>query len=92
MPTCCLYVMHKLDVRNGLVMHTIRYVGTNVLGRMRIYQVCWCMLNKIRFQYVTNTLQYVGIHCHMTKWSKNLVPFYTFDISSMYALCKLCIR
>ena len=30
---------------------------------MKINQVRWCTLNKleIRFQYVTNTLQYVGI-------------------------------
>ena len=61
---------------------------------MEIHQVRWCTLNKleIRFQYVTNTLQYVGIRCHMTKWSENFVLFYTFDISQMYATCKLCIR
>ena len=61
---------------------------------MKIHQVRWCTLNKleIRFQYVTNTLQYVGIRCHMTKWSRNAVIFYMFDISSMYATCKLCIR
>ena len=30
---------------------------------MKIHQIRWCTLNKleIRFQYVTNTLQYVGI-------------------------------
>ena len=61
-------------------MHTLRYVGTNVC---KIHQVRWCTVNKlgIRFQYVTNTLQYVGIRCHMTKWSQNFVLFYTFDIS-----------
>ena len=49
---------------------------------MKIHQVRWCMLNKleIRFQYVTNTLQYVGIRCHMTKWSENFVLFYTTGI------------
>ena len=51
--------------------------------RMKIHQIRWCTLNKleIRYQYVTNTLQYVGIRCHMTKWSQNVVLFYTFDIS-----------
>ena len=50
---------------------------------MKINQVRWCTLDKLemRFQYVTNTLQYVGIRCHMAKWSQNLVQFYTFDIS-----------
>ena len=45
---------------------------------MKIQQVRWCTLNKleIRFQYVTNTLQYVGIRCHMTKFSQNFVLFY----------------
>ena len=53
---------------------------------MKIHQVRWCTLNEfeIRFQYVTNTLQYVGIRCHMTKWCQNLVLFYTFDISLVY--------
>ena len=48
---------------------------------MKIHQAHWCTLNKleIRFQYVTNTLQYVGIRCHMTKWSQNVVLFYMFD-------------
>ena len=64
-------------------MHTLRYVSTNVRGRMKIHQVRWCTLNKLEigFQYFTNTLQYVGICCHMTKWSQNFVLFYTFDIS-----------
>ena len=64
-------------------MHTLRYVSTNVWGRLKINQVRWCTLNKleIRFQYITNTLQYVGICCHMAKWSQNFVLFYTFDIS-----------
>ena len=64
-------------------MHTLRYVSTNVLGRMKTHTVRWCTLNKldIRFQYVTNTLQYVGIRCHMTKWSQNFVLLYTVDIS-----------
>ena len=46
---------------------------------MRIYQVHWCTLNKldISFKYVTNTLQYVDVHCHMAKGSQNLVLFYT---------------
>ena len=50
---------------------------------MKINQVRWCTLNKleIRFQYVTNTLQYVGIRCHMAKRSYKFVLFYTFDIS-----------
>ena len=49
---------------------------------MKIHQVRWCPLNKleIRFHYVTNMLQYVGIPCHMTKWSQNVVMFYAFDI------------
>ena len=34
MPTYCLYVRHKLDVRNRYVMHTLRYVSTNACGRM----------------------------------------------------------
>ena len=61
---------------------------------MKIHQVRWYTLNtlEIRFQYVTNTLQYIGIYCHMTKWSQNFVLFFTFDISLMYATCKLCIR
>ena len=64
-------------------MHTLRYVSTNAYGSMKIHKVSWCTLIKleIRFQYVTNTLQYVGIHCHMTKWSQNCVMLYTFDIS-----------
>ena len=55
---------------------------------MKINQVRCSTLNKleIRFQCVTNTLQYVGISCHMAKWSQNFVLFYTFDIN------KLCIR
>ena len=83
MQTYCLYVRQKLDVPNWYVIHTLRYVSTNVLGRIKIHKVRWRTLNKleIRFQYVTNTLQYVGIRCHMTKWSQNCVLFYTFDIS-----------
>ena len=52
---------------------------------MKINQVRWCTLDKleIRFQYVTNTLQYAGIRCHMAKWSHNLVQFYTFDIRKL---------
>ena len=44
---------------------------------MKNHQVRWCTLNKleIRLQYVTNTLQYVGIPCHMTKWSQILYCF-----------------
>ena len=50
---------------------------------MKINQVRWGTLNKleIRFQYVTNMLQYVGIRCHMAKWSQHFVLFYTFDIN-----------
>ena len=50
---------------------------------MKINQVRWCTLNKleIRSQYVTNTLQYVGIRCHMKKRAQNFVLFYTFNIS-----------
>ena len=50
---------------------------------MKNRQVRWSTLNKleIRFQYVTNTLQYVGIRCHMAKWAQNVALFYTFDIS-----------
>ena len=64
-------------------MHTLRYVSTNIQGRMKIHQVRWCTLNKleIRFQYVTNTLQYVGIRCHITNILQIFVLFYTFDIS-----------
>ena len=59
----------------------IRYVSTNICGRMKDHQVRWCTLNKleIRFQYITNTLQYDGILYHMTKRSQNFVLF--FDIS-----------
>ena len=34
---------------------------------MKIHQVRWCTLNQlqIRFQYVTNTLQFVGIRCRI---------------------------
>ena len=34
---------------------------------MKIHQVRWCTLNQlqIRFQYVTNTLRFVGIRCHI---------------------------
>ena len=55
-------------------MHTLRCVSTNVCGRMKTHKVLWSTLNKleIRFQYVTKTLQYVGISYHMTKWSKKL--------------------
>ena len=35
MLTFYLYVRHKLDVRNKLVMHTLMYVNTSVCGRMR---------------------------------------------------------
>ena len=47
-------------------MHTFRYVSTNVC---EIQQVRSYTLNKleIRFQYVTNTLQYAGIRCHAAK-------------------------
>ena len=50
---------------------------------MKINQVRWCTLNKleIRFQYVRNTLQYVGMRYDMAKRSHNFVLFYTFDIS-----------
>ena len=49
---------------------------------MRIHQISWCTLNKleISFKYVTNALQYVGVRCHMTKGSQNLVLCYTLDI------------
>ena len=49
---------------------------------MKIHQVRCCTLNKleIRSHYVTNTLQYVGIRCHMKKLAQNFVLFYTFDI------------
>ena len=47
---------------------------------MKINHVRSCTLNKleIRFQYVTNTLQYmyVGIRCHMAKWLQNFVLYY----------------
>ena len=58
---------------------------------MKTQTVRWCTLNKldIRFQYVTNTLQYVGIRCHMIKWSQNFVLLYTVDIRTIR---KLCIR
>ena len=58
---------------------------------MKIHQVHWCTLNKIEihFQYVMITLQYVSIRCHMTKWSQNVVLFYTFDISISYVTCGL---
>ena len=61
---------------------------------MRNHQVRWCTLNKleISFKYVTNTLQYVGVRCHMPKRSQNLVLIYTLDIRWMYATCKLYIR
>ena len=64
---------------------------------MKIHQVRWYTLNtlEIRFQYVTNTLQYIGIRCHMTKRSQNFVLFYTFDINMLvmhtltYVICTL---
>ena len=66
-------------------MHTLRYVSNNVRGRMKINHVRSCTLNKlkIRFQYVTNTLQYmyVGIRCHMAKWLQNFVLYHTLDRS-----------
>ena len=64
-------------------MHALRYVSTNLQGCMKNGQVRWCTLNalEIRFQCVANTLQYVGIRCHMTKMPQNLVLFYTLDIS-----------
>ena len=45
--------------------------------------MCGCILNKleISFECVTNTLQYVGIRCHMTKGSQNCVLFYKLDIT-----------
>ena len=48
-------------------MHTLRYVSTNVCGRMRI------KLNtlEISFKHVTNTLLYVGIRCHTENRSQN---------------------
>ena len=41
------------------------------------------MLNKLKisFKYVMNTLQKVGIHCHMAKGSQNFVLFYMYDLS-----------
>ena len=65
-------------------MQTLRYFSTNVWGSMKIHQVRWCTLNKleIRFQYVSNTLQYVSLvqDCVMTRslefgfgvWRKDL--------------------
>ena len=49
---------------------------------MRINQVRWCTLNtlEISFKYVTHTLQYVGVRCHIAKGSQNCVLFYTLDI------------
>ena len=58
---------------------------------MKIHQVRWCTLNKLdtRFQCVTNTLQYDGIRCHMTKLSQNFVLFYTFYIFLRCSKCTL---
>ena len=49
---------------------------------MRTYENLSSTLNKVEisFKYVTNTLQYVGVRCHMAKGSQNLVLFYTLDV------------
>ena len=49
---------------------------------MRNHRVRWNTVDKldICFKYVTNTLQYVGVRCHVAKGSQNLVLFYTLDI------------
>ena len=53
-------------------MHTLRYVSTNVCGRMRNSASTLNTLD-IGFKHVTNTLQYAGIRCHKAKRSKNFV-------------------
>ena len=56
-------------------MHTLRYVSTDVCGRMRNQLVRWCTLNtlEISFKHVTNTLLYVGIRCQTANRSQNFV-------------------
>ena len=56
-------------------MHTLRYVSTNVCGRMRNSASTLMYAEYVihRFKHVTNTLQYAGIRCHKAKRSKNFV-------------------
>ena len=44
---------------------------------MKIHQERWCTLNKLEvcYQYVTNTLQYVGIRCHRQNGPKMVYCF-----------------
>ena len=60
-------------------MHTLRNVSTNICGRMRnsASTLVYAEYARDRFKYVTNTLQYVGIH----NGSKNCVHAYMLDIS-----------
>ena len=55
---------------------------------MTIHQVRWCTLNKLEmsFKYATNTLQYVGVRCHMAKGPKLLYCFirYTYVICTLH--------
>ena len=56
-------------------MHKLRYVSTNVCGRMRNSASTLMYAGYVRhkFKHVTNTLQYAGIRCHKAKKSKNFV-------------------
>ena len=47
-------------------MHTLRYVSTNVCGRMRksLSTLVYAEYVGDKFKHVTNTLLYVGIRCH----------------------------
>ena len=62
MTTYCLYVKHKLDYTKGMLCNRKHQ-------HMPMYQqVRWCTLNKLEIRF-TNTLQYIGIRCHMAKGS-----------------------
>ena len=56
-------------------MHTLKYVGTRVCGRMRNSSSTLICAEYFRdkFKHVTNTLQYVGIRCPAAKRSQNFV-------------------
>ena len=56
-------------------MHTLRYVSTNVCGRMRKSSSTFVYAEYVRdkFKHVTNTLLYVGIRCQTANRSQNVV-------------------
>ena len=53
-------------------MHMLRYVSTDVCGRIRNSASTLVYKLEISFKYVTNRLQYSGLSCNTAKGSKNV--------------------